>query len=323
MVNPDLPHPHPSGPRNCTLPKACQGLRERCAGLARSSRPPRGRIAASPRDVSGILSRASRRGWLAGWGRAGGLSPAGLSQGGPRVGGMPGAAAPAPRSALDALVPARGCGGGREAAARLSLIYGSAENRSVPAASAAVAAEQLQHSNKSGKWQSWASAPAARLGLWRGPGLGSTAGTWGNRLLLASCRNLRAHHSTVSPRAGSGGRGRGEPGPQRRAGSPSPPGAARANRSFSANLVCRGFRWAHKSLRALERVVTGLPIQRCHWVPTDPPEFPLPFSPPFASSASLDLHWARVCIPTIPRKPAVNIPVHHRKRFPSQGPHAY
>lgn len=145
MLRPPTPIPTPTeDPNNCWCAGSCLSA-QRLRGWHESPQPSPGSApSVFPSDVSGILSPISLPCRLPGRSR---LSPS-PQQPPSSDARCPGAASstaprrlPTPRSALDAAGPSTGVQrrGGCERA-RLSLIYGSAENRFAPAASASGAA---------------------------------------------------------------------------------------------------------------------------------------------------------------------------------------
>lgn len=130
----------------------------------------------------------------------------------------------APRSALDAVRPGAGCGVGwgggmlgvGVGAARFCLIYGSAENRSAPAASApAAAAAAAATSQVSGSRWVWAPAARPEGARRRGPaGLGTGSlspwESWERRLSPPHLQKLgcaRVHSGSPGLASSGGGQG--------------------------------------------------------------------------------------------------------------------
>lgn len=143
---------------------------------------------------------------------------------------------PAPRSAPVAARPAW-------EPSRLSLIYGSAENRS--RGSRSISTGGCSGSNKSGKWarlEPCARVPCSTDTRGGGPGCAAWRGVGTIGFPTATCTNSREHESTQSP-AGAGAKKAGTP-PGRCF--PACPALHRKSKPFL--LTCApGFRWAGES----------------------------------------------------------------------------
>lgn len=146
----------------------------------------------------------------------------------PRVPGRRPRVPPAPRSAPVAARPAW-------EPTRLSLIYGSAENRSH--GSRSISTGGCSGSNKSGKWarlEPCARAPCSADTRGGGPGCAASWGVGTVGFPTATCTNSREHESTQSP-AGAGARKAGTPTQVL----PSLPSSAQEIETLFANLCPR------------------------------------------------------------------------------------